>query len=429
MGAIVVAAIGLAALANPSEAWAGVLWIVAYGLLGLAILGAVICKQAARAWWLGWAVFEWGYLWIATSAWWAWGLPFRFHNLPTVRLLEILRVKLGAPAKTGMTVGFDEEAAVFGQTSHYVWAIGLGVIGAVLARLMFAMSSRPAASLATVQPTGARQRRPWLGATFVVLLALAVIAAIVAIWSTPEGRIWAGGVYLLTWGVFCTAALGALFARGKYREICIGATLFGAGYLYLAMAHSRFPGVENPRPYFITDQFLNAVRPLVPWNTVGTTAADSHILRALEKPISMKFTDGTSLGELVAYIKKATSTPNYPEIPIYVDPIGLAEAERNLDSTVSIDLQGVPLKTTLRLCLRPLGLMYFIEDGCLQITSVEEEDTVPPRDDPFLVVGHSLFALVAAAVGGVIAPLVSAGFRRRGGPTDGESTRAPASAL
>ena len=53
------------------------------------------------------------------------------------------------------------------------------------------------------------------------------------------------------------------------------------------------------------------------------------------------------LDDVLKHIKQATRTPNHPDIPIYVDPLVLQEAERSLDSTVSIDLEGVPLKTTL----------------------------------------------------------------------------------
>ena len=58
-------------------------------------------------------------------------------------------------------------------------------------------------------------------------------------------------------------------------------------------------------------------------------------------------------------------------IPIYVDPIGLQEAERTMASTVLIDLEGVELKTNFCLRLKQLGLAYSIRDGLLQITSEE----------------------------------------------------------
>jgi hypothetical protein len=97
-------------------------------------------------------------------------------------------------------------------------------------------------------------------------------------------------------------------------------------------------------------------------------------------------------------------------IPIYVDPIGLQMAARTLQSTVQVDLEGVPLKSSLRRCLQQLGLVYGVEDGFLLITS--DELILPRYDDPFRVVGHCLLALIAAGIGGLVVPLAF-GPRRR----------------
>ena len=40
------------------------------------------------------------------------------------------------------------------------------------------------------------------------------------------------------------------------------------------------------------------------------------------------------------------------------------------ESTVVIDLEGVPLKTSLRLILKQLGLAYCVRDGVIIISSV-----------------------------------------------------------
>jgi hypothetical protein len=99
-----------------------------------------------------------------------------------------------------------------------------------------------------------------------------------------------------------------------------------------------------------------------------------QILAKLEEPISMSFANETPLDDILKYIKSATTTPSFTGIPIYVDPIGLQEAEKSLTSTVTIDLEGVPLKTTLKLLLKQLGLTYTVKDGFLMITSKESED-------------------------------------------------------
>ena len=69
-----------------------------------------------------------------------------------------------------------------------------------------------------------------------------------------------------------------------------------------------------------------------------------QVLAKLEEPISMSFARETPLDDVLKYIKQATTSPTYSGIPIYVDPVGLQEAERSLSSTITIDLEGVPLQ-------------------------------------------------------------------------------------
>jgi RNA polymerase sigma factor (sigma-70 family) len=95
------------------------------------------------------------------------------------------------------------------------------------------------------------------------------------------------------------------------------------------------------------------------------------IRKKLEEPISMSFAFETPLDDVLKYIKQATTTPTYAGLPIYVDPNGLKETGSSLLSTVSLDLEGIPLKTTLRLALKQLGLAYCVRDGVLIISSVE----------------------------------------------------------
>jgi hypothetical protein len=103
-------------------------------------------------------------------------------------------------------------------------------------------------------------------------------------------------------------------------------------------------------------------------------AKTKSIQAKLDQPIAMSFPNDTPLEDVLKYIKTATQDANDPGIPIYVDPLGLQEADKTLTSNVSIDLEGVPLKTTLRLLLKQLGLTYTVKDGFLMITSQESED-------------------------------------------------------
>ena len=107
----------------------------------------------------------------------------------------------------------------------------------------------------------------------------------------------------------------------------------------------------------------------------ATDPASVAILKKLDEPVAMSFPNETPLEDVLDYIKQATEGPDGSGIPIYVDPIGLNEAERTETSPVSIDLDGVPLRRTLQLALKQIGLKYFVDDGILVITSADSSDT------------------------------------------------------
>lgn len=65
MAFVLVSAVGLAALRNASELWAGIMLLLALAAAGAAILGAALMQGGERAWWLGFAVFGGGYLVVA----------------------------------------------------------------------------------------------------------------------------------------------------------------------------------------------------------------------------------------------------------------------------------------------------------------------------------------------------------------------------
>jgi RNA polymerase sigma factor (sigma-70 family) len=120
----------------------------------------------------------------------------------------------------------------------------------------------------------------------------------------------------------------------------------------------------------------------------GRDPKSQAILAKLEEPVSMSFANETPLEDVLKYIKQATSEPNSPGIPIYVDPVGLQEAEKTITSTIQLDLEGVPLRRTLQLALNQLDLIYYVDDGILVITSRESEQMrLPPTSvepSPFM---------------------------------------------
>ncbi len=107
----------------------------------------------------------------------------------------------------------------------------------------------------------------------------------------------------------------------------------------------------------------------------GRDPKSRQILEALEKPVSMPFSTETSLEDVIKYVKSATSGPLLPQgIPIYIDPVGLNEADKTMRSPVSINLDGVALKDSLRLLLKQLDLSYTIKDGLMTITFKKSAD-------------------------------------------------------
>ena len=59
---------------------------------------------------------------------------------------------------------------------------------------------------------------------------------------------------------------------------------------------------------------------------------------------------------------RGRGTAVYPR-GIYVDPVGLMEAQKSMTSTMrGLDVERVPLRTTLRLMLGQLDLAYVVED-------------------------------------------------------------------
>jgi hypothetical protein len=60
MSFVIVSALGLAALRNADELWAGMVLLFAMGSVGVAVLGAVFLRGRERAWWAGFAFFAGG---------------------------------------------------------------------------------------------------------------------------------------------------------------------------------------------------------------------------------------------------------------------------------------------------------------------------------------------------------------------------------
>jgi hypothetical protein len=123
-----------------------------------------------------------------------------------------------------------------------------------------------------------------------------------------------------------------------------------------------------------------------PADTGPIEASDDRsrkITAALASISDLSFPNETPLQEVVKQLRGRTKSQIFPEgIPIYVDPIGLSEADKTITSTITFDVKDIPLRTSLTLILKQLGMGYRVRDGLLTITSLESLDEGREDEEP-----------------------------------------------
>jgi hypothetical protein len=199
--------------------------------------------------------------------------------------------------------------------------------------------------------------------------------------------------------------------------------MFGWGYLSLAFTwvhpidFNTWETRHNPPA--ATTMLLEAAFRHIPYvrggNSRESWSLDRKIEAALDKPAMIRFEDPTRLEDALAAIRRATVGPDFPAgIPIWVDPIELQAQDKTLDSTVALELEGAPLRTSLRLMLKQLDLHYYVDEGVLKIISLADDDIRggPRPPDDYIRIGHCLFALLAGGLGG-LARLVLTAWREK----------------
>ena len=97
------------------------------------------------------------------------------------------------------------------------------------------------------------------------------------------------------------------------------------------------------------------------------------VMARLDQHLAMPFPEMTTLEDVLKYVDQKTREPHGNRgIPITIIPNALDEAKVSLRSVIcNLDLEGVPLKTTLRLVLRQLDLDYFVKEGRVFIHTAE----------------------------------------------------------
>jgi hypothetical protein len=122
MAFIVVAAVGLAALGNANELWAGMLLLAALGAVGFAVMGAAILRGKERYWWAGFAFFGGGYLALAVGPW----ISDTFQpQLGTTPLLDHVRRLMFASSPPALS---DAEMLSLSLRAHDLEAVRAKVI-------------------------------------------------------------------------------------------------------------------------------------------------------------------------------------------------------------------------------------------------------------------------------------------------------------
>jgi hypothetical protein len=410
MAIVLMFALSLAALRSQSAACAGGVYLLTYAVILLAIVGAVCRTGSERAWWLGFALF--GIVYFQ----WTWSLGFRMTTLPTTTLPTTMLLDLIRP--DGVSPYSDFAAA--GGTSLYYWLVGhclwslvAATIGGGLALGLFAVPKAESAKLDVeprqdVRPVRVKWR---IAAAVGLALLVPLLALILGGGPLSSPALWASGLYLSTWVLLGIAVLGFACGRGKRRMIWFGAALFGLGYMILNRSGDAFE--QGSYVHMVADELLEGLRPRLPEMVGGfpaRTAAMAHenarIRRILDRTVPMPFREPTALEDFLKYLRATAKAADGRDLSIYVDPIGLQDADKSMQDTIQIDLENCSIGTALRIALRQLNLTTDVRDGMVYITSYSSDDP-PGGIDYYLLVGHCFLAMISAGLGALLVPLVS----------------------
>lgn len=99
------------------------------------------------------------------------------------------------------------------------------------------------------------------------------------------------------------------------------------------------------------------------------SAAEAAIRRVLDHPLAESLPP-LRLVDLVAYLK------DQYRIEVQLDGKAMSEGTARSADMVTLDMEGVRLRTALELALRPLDLTWTIYDGVLLITTPDEADNL-----------------------------------------------------
>ncbi len=417
MWVTVVISLGLAALRNATETWGGVTFLVTLGVFACGAIAALCRPARERPWWLGFCTFGCGYMWLA---FWGSQTP-HLPRLPTTRVLDALAPMFHVMphgAAKGQRPWYDP--FYYPAVGHCVWALLLATLGGC-ASLGVCRVRKPAPN-ATGLPAERVERirfRGWRRPTVGAFVGSTLLVLLTLVGVPHNEELIAGTVYLLTCTMLGAAILGAILGRDLCRAEWFGAALFGGFYLIYhltALPDRPHRFVGQPANSFLgvmRTPLIRSVQALYGSVPLHSTS-NFRVWQKLDKRIDMQFPQETSFEDVLKYIKQQTEAPGDNGIPIFLDPVELQFGQRTTTTSIQIDVQGLPLRTTLPLILAQLDMTYYVRDGVLHLAQDSPEATEHAApDDPYLLLGHCILAWLAAGLGALLGPRMAS--RRREG--------------
>ncbi|MHC5539942.1 hypothetical protein ACYOEI_17115 [Singulisphaera rosea] len=409
---------GLAALRLPTVGMFGVAFLATGAVLLLAVVGAICRRGPSRAWWIGFALFGWGYLALVFGTRPTDPLhPMLVTKTILLPLKALILPNLQPPPARAIGRDFDSIiAALVGRSSlpgpgwvtiptirdpflligQTLMALLAAVLGGVLGRALFGRQpgwpeqpefethrSARASSRQTPTPLAFGCRPEWILCGGAILVAATGMTAGLTTSPLPFEL-----SSVVTAALLGLAVLAATMGPESMRARWLGAALFGWGAIALGFhtsvtrafwasetleSRAKLPYSTLPRGLEPLDdpELENLMRSLENGFPQASSLAallteipdpDGAVLKALERSVPLPFPNETPIHAVLAHIRSMTRSPELPNgLSIYVEPVALLEVEKTLNSPVHIDLADVPLSDSLRLVLRQLDLDYIVK--------------------------------------------------------------------
>ena len=178
------------------------------------------------------------------------------------------------------------------------------------------------------------------------------------------GVLTAAGLIVTSAGTFAYQA-----AAKKVPNAVTGPQQKGYGNANVPKGEATKAGLKSGRSPDISGSNVEPQPSEKAFKRPGSDPNSQALLAQLEEAIPMKFPKPTPLEEVLKYIRQATAGPDHDGIAIYIDPLDMSEgkniSEELMKTPITIDLENVPLRTTLKLIAEQLSMGYGIKDGMI----------------------------------------------------------------